>query len=231
MKRFEPQLPGRPVDGLLAGATLSALHVYAVPDLALDTDLGTLVEACRRVMEPFPILSLHDGLLHITLEVVADVPSEAVSAAERADLIAALETSLADTPPFTVLAGSPVASKAGAFLDCWPDDGLTSLHQKVRSAVQAVRGPGAVVYSGGRPHCGLGYSYAAADSDPLQSALRAISPSHAEFTVNQVVLVDVTFTLTETASPAEGTQPAWDFDFTPLHTIALSEPGTPVPHF
>ncbi|MFG2716917.1 2'-5' RNA ligase family protein [Streptomyces sp. NPDC048416] len=221
MKRFEPRLPGRPVDGLPVGTALSALHIYAVPNLALDTGLGTLVEACRRAMKPFPILALRDDLLHITLEMVADSASEAVSSAERADLIAALETSLADIPSFTVLAGSPVANKSGVFLDCWPDDNLNSLQQTVRSAVRKVRGPGAVIYSVGRPHCGLGYSYAEADSDPLQSALRAISPSHAEFTVNRVVLVDVTFTLIETPLT-----PAWDFTFTPLHTIALI-PATP----
>ncbi|MEU4347104.1 2'-5' RNA ligase family protein [Streptomyces sp. NPDC023838] len=198
--------------------------------MSIDHDLRGLVTACRTALKPYPIQPLPDHLLHVTLEMITDAPADRITDAERTELITSLDNHLAAMSAFRLLAGSPVANKAGAYLDCWPDDGLNTLQQAVRSAVRAVRGPEAVRYSGGRPHCSLGYSYANGDSDALQSALRAISPSHAPFTVVAVVLVEVTFTLTETASLAEGTQPAWDFDFTPLHTIALTGPGTPVPN-
>lgn len=219
MKFFEPRFADRPWS-----SGESILQVFAVPEPAVDHPLTVLIEACRTAMKPFPIRPLGNDMLHVTLEMVTDVPADRIPSAERAELITSLESHLAGISAFRFLAGSPVANKAGAYLDCWPDDDLNTLHQAVRSAVQAVRGPEAVRYSGGRPHCSLGYSWADGDSDALQSILRAISPSHAPFTVVGVVLAEVTFILTESASP-EGTESAWDFAFTPLHTIALTGPG------
>jgi 2'-5' RNA ligase len=225
MKSFEPRFADRPWN-----SGESVLQVFAVPDVSVDHALSVLIKACRTAMKPFPIRPLSNEKLHVTLEMVTDVPADRIPAAERAELITSLENHLADIPAFRFLAGSPVANKAGAYLDCWPDDDLNTLHHAVRSAVRAVRGPQAVSYSGGRPHCSLGYSWANGDSDALQSVLRAISPSHAPFTVAGVVLAEVTFTLTEIASAPEGTQAAWDFAFTPLHTIALTGPGQPIPN-
>uniref|UniRef100_A0AAU2V7R3 2'-5' RNA ligase family protein n=1 Tax=Streptomyces sp. NBC_00003 TaxID=2903608 RepID=A0AAU2V7R3_9ACTN len=203
--------------------------MYAVPDLKVDPALGVLVEASQSALKPYPVLPLPNEMLHVTLEMVSGVPSDQITLAERAELVTSLETHLAEVPAFQFLAGSPVANRAGVYLDCWPDIELNALHQKARSAIQAVRGPDAVRYRGGRPHCSLGYSYANGDSDQLQSALRAISPSHAHFTVNSVALVDVTFTLIKTPSPTESEESAWDFTFTPLHTIALAAPGNYAP--
>ncbi|MFE9407349.1 2'-5' RNA ligase family protein [Streptomyces sp. NPDC006704] len=225
MKSFEPRFADHPWKN-----GESVLQVFAVPELSVDRPLSVLIEACRTAMKPFPIRPLSDEMLHVTLEMVTDLPADQISPAERAELITSLENHLAGISAFRFLAGSPVANKAGAYLDCWPDDDLNTLHHAVRSAVRAVRGPQAVCYCGGRPHCSLGYSWADGDSDALQSVLRAISPSHAPFTVVGVVLAEVTFTHTEIASTPEDTQSAWDFSFTPLHTIALTGSGQPVPH-
>ncbi|MFF3337819.1 2'-5' RNA ligase family protein [Streptomyces flavidovirens] len=216
MKQFVPNFAGRPwPDGA------SVLHVYALPDLRVDRDLGVLVEECRTAMKPFPILPLSDDLLHITVEMVSDVTSDHITATERAELVTGLRKSLAGVPSFQVLAGSPVANKAGAYLDCWPDEDLHALHSAVRTALRTARGTDAVQYGNGRPHCSLGYSYADAESDLLQSAFRKISPSHASYTVRSVDLVDVTFTRTTPSTARSDT--AWEFSFTSVATIPLAD--------
>ncbi|MET7906544.1 hypothetical protein ABZS86_35880 [Streptomyces sp. NPDC005355] len=59
-------------------------------------------------------------------------------------------------------------SLAGAVLDVWPDTQAVALQQRVRTAIRATRGDGALLHDGGRLHMSLGYSYAAANSDPLK---------------------------------------------------------------
>lgn len=70
-------------------------------------------------------------------------------------------------------------SLAGAVLDVWPDTQAVALQQRVRTAIRAARGDGALLHDGGRLHMSLGYSYAAANSDPLNSRLRSITPLRA----------------------------------------------------
>jgi hypothetical protein len=62
----------------------------------------------------------------------------------------------------------------------------------------------------------LGYSYAAGDSDRLQSALRRIRPGHATMTIASVQLVDVLFRQV----PVDG-HLAWDLSWDHVATIPL----------
>ncbi|MGW2858333.1 2'-5' RNA ligase family protein [Streptomyces sp. NPDC001205] len=218
MQTFVPSWGDRP------WPTQPVLQIYAVPDFAVDPELQELVEACRAAMAPHPIRPTPDPFLHVTLGMVTDATSDQITGSERVTLITSLDKHLAPLAGFRFLAGSPVANGAGAYLDCWPDGELTVLHEAVRSAIRTVRGPASATYVGGRPHIGLGYSWAASDSDPLQSALRAITPSHAPCTVDRIKVVEVTFSPTPIEPTGLTGTEAWDFTFTPVHTIPLT-PG------
>ncbi|MFJ9712138.1 hypothetical protein [Streptomyces sp. NPDC101234] len=137
------------------------------------------IAACRAAMQEYPIWCLPDDLVHITIEMNAAAPSEQISADQRARLVAALQARLTGFAPFTVLCGSPLANRSGAILDTHPDQRLAALRNLARAALWEVHDSPAVAHEGGRGHASLGYAYARADSDPLQSALRRISPSHA----------------------------------------------------
>ncbi|WP_188302200.1 2'-5' RNA ligase family protein [Streptomyces sp. CBMA123] len=188
MEKFVPKFQRSPwPDGA------RVLHVYAVPNLQVDHQLARLVGECRKAMLPFPITPIGDGTLHCTLEMVADTTADKITAEERGALLGALRKHLADAGPLEITAGSPVANRVGAFLDLSPDDGLLDLRERVRAAIREVRGPGALLHDGGRPHISLGYSWATASSDELQTALRRISPSHAPVHVSGVQLLDVQF--------------------------------------
>lgn len=211
MRPFVPHFQGTPwPDGL------SVLHVYLLPDLATNPELAQLVTACRQAMRPYPILMQNDQQLHITLEMVADTSSAAIGPAERENLTEALRKHLASVPPLRVMAGSPIANKAGAVLDLSPDEPLMDLTDRVREAITETRGPEAIQHPNGRPHMSLGYSWDVSDSDPLQSALRSISPSHAPVTVTDVHLLDVRWSL----HPHEGTR-AWDISWDHLASVPL----------
>lgn len=212
MKTFLPHFQGAPwPDGA------RVLHVYVLPDPAMDRDLAQLAAACHEKMEPYPIALLKGGLLHTTVEMVADTTADRIPADQREDLVAALRNHLASLTPFQVTAGSPIANKAGALLDLSPDEPLVDLRGHVQNALIEARGPGVIQHDGGRHHMSLGYAYDAADSDPLQSALRTIAPSHAPLSVAQVHLLDVAFHhRARERGPA-----AWEISWDPVAVIRL----------
>ncbi|MFC8449337.1 2'-5' RNA ligase family protein [Kitasatospora sp. NPDC057223] len=213
MERFVPKFQGRPwPDGA------RALHVYALPDLDSDRELARLADTCREAMRAFPISVLADGLLHSTVEMIADTTADRISAAERDELTAALREQLAGTGPLLVTAGSPIANRFGAFLDLHPDEGLVALRERVRETVRAVRGPTALQHDGGRPHMSLGYARGEGDSDRLQTALRQISPSHAPLHVANLHVVDVRFR----ELPCGDGETGWDISWEPVAVIPLA---------
>ncbi|MFD9692066.1 hypothetical protein ACFWXO_40595 [Kitasatospora sp. NPDC059088] len=213
MEKFVPKFQGAPwPDGA------RVLHVYAVPDLQADLALARLVGDCREAMSPYPITPLGDGTLHCTIEMVADTTADKITPEERDDLVAALHTHLAFTGPLEVTAGSPIANRAGAFLDLGPDESLVDLRERVRDAIHEVRGPGALLHNGGRHHISLGYAWADASSGALQTALRKISPSHASVRFSALRLLDVTFQ----QFPRPGGESAWELSWEPVATIPLA---------
>ncbi|GAA2255718.1 hypothetical protein GCM10010430_44430 [Kitasatospora cystarginea] len=218
MEKFTPKFQGGPWP-----AVGRVLHVYAVPDLHTDQQLARLVDECHDAMRPFPITLMHDGTLHCTVEMVADTTSDKITTKERDELVAALRAHLSGTGPLEVMAGSPVANRAGAFLDLSPDDALVELRERVRDAIREVRGPGALLHNGGRPHMSLGYAWDEASSDALQTALRRISPSHAPVRFGAVQLLNVLFQ--EQPRPDGAT--AWELSWEPVATIELAGASAP----
>ncbi|GAA1382735.1 hypothetical protein GCM10009639_02240 [Kitasatospora putterlickiae] len=213
MEKFVPKFQGAPwPDGA------RVLHVYAVPDPRADHGLANLVGECRAAMRPYPITPLGDDTLHCTLDMIADTTSDGITDEERADLVTALREHLADTRPFEVTAGSPIAGRGGAFLDLSPDHALVELRERVRDAIRRTRGPGALLHDGGRPHISLGYAWSDASSDALQSVLRRISPSHAPVRVRDVRLLDVLFR----QHPRPGGESAWQLSWSMVATIPLT---------
>ncbi|MEU8924640.1 2'-5' RNA ligase family protein [Kitasatospora sp. NPDC048545] len=213
MEKFVPQFQGSPwPDGA------RVLHVYAVPDLRVDLPLARLVGECHKAMLPFPITPIGDGTLHCTLEMVADTTADKITAEERDVLLRALRKHLDTASPLEITAGSPVANRAGAFLDLSPDDGLVDLRERVRAAIREVRGPGALLHDGGRPHISLGYAWATASSDELHTALRRISPSHAPVRVTGVQLLDVQFQ----RRPRPNGETAWELSWEPVAELPLA---------
>ncbi|MFF7453352.1 2'-5' RNA ligase family protein [Kitasatospora sp. NPDC008115] len=213
MEKFVPRFQGAPwPDGA------RALHVYAVPDPGTDLELARLVGECRVAMLPHPITALDDGTLHCTLDMIADTTSDRITDGERADLVTALREHLAGTRPFEVTAGSPIASRGGAFLDLSPDHALVGLRERVRDAIRRTRGTGALRHDGGRPHISLGYAWADSSSDALQSVFRRISPSHAPVRIREVHLLDVLFR----RHPRPGGETAWQLSWSPVATVPLT---------
>ncbi|MFD0440561.1 2'-5' RNA ligase family protein [Streptomyces chartreusis] len=155
--------------------------------------------------------------MHITVEMDASAPSRDISTAERMRLITALKGELARIEPFTLWCGSPLANRTGAILDTHPDQGLVALQNLVRRALWEARDTSAIAHEGGRGHASLGYAYDSADSDPLQSALRRISPSHAPLTVSSLHLLDVRWT----AHPRADGGVRWEMDWDPVAVLAL----------
>ncbi|WAL74519.1 2'-5' RNA ligase family protein [Kitasatospora sp. YST-16] len=218
MEKFEPRFQGdRWPDRHGPGSGARALHVYAVPDLTAHPELAQLVAECHKAMADFPV-TLMTTTLHSTVEMVADTTSDEITVSERADLAAALHRHLAGTAPIEVTVGSPVANKAGAYLDLHPDQELVALRERVRAAISEVRGPNALRHRGGRPHITLGYAWNTASSDALQTALRRISPSHAPLTISSVQLLDVLWQ----PKPRPDDRTAWEISWNPVATIPLA---------
>ncbi|NEB01889.1 hypothetical protein [Streptomyces sp. SID13726] len=92
-----------------------------------------------------------------------------------------------------------------------------ALQNLVRAALWKARDTSAIAHEGGRGHASLGYAYDSADSDPLQSALRRISPSHAPLTVSRMHLLDVCWT----AHPRTDGGVRWEMDWDPVATFPL----------
>lgn len=92
--------------------------------------------------------------------------------------------------------------------DVWPDEEAVILQERVRSAIRATRGDSALQHSGGRPHMSVGYSWASADSDALNSTLRnTITPRRAPLRVDAVHLLDVRY---DTAPDTGGWRMTWE---------------------
>ncbi|MBT0769962.1 2'-5' RNA ligase family protein [Kineosporia sp. J2-2] len=165
------------------------LAVCIVPDLTRDRGLGVLVRDCREAMAPFPITTVPDELLRVTLAQVNDAPAGQIDDAGRKALLEGLREHLAPIPPVTVTAGSPLAYATGALCDLEVEP-LAALGSAVRAAVAAVRG--AEAGHPGIEHMTLGYAYAEASTDELARTLRRVRPSHARLTVDAVRLIEVT---------------------------------------
>ncbi|MFE4018647.1 hypothetical protein ACFXPZ_14660 [Streptomyces sp. NPDC059101] len=198
MDRFIPRFQGRPwVNGM------EVIHAYLLPRVGVDDELLALAHACRPALLEYPIdlacppEAGDPGTLHVTIEMVADAPAGCVSASERTGLIDALRKELADVSPFVTELGPPIGNVAGAVLDVWPEEKAVALQERVRTAIRATRGDAALQHDGGRLHCSLGYSYAAANSDRLNSALRALTPRRAPLHVGALHLLNVRFEIAE----------------------------------
>ncbi|MFI6803811.1 2'-5' RNA ligase family protein [Streptomyces luteogriseus] len=215
MKRFVPVFRNKPWE-----SGVSVLHLYVVPDPAVDKALFALIAACRTVLQDYPVWCLPDDRIHITVEMDAAAPSEQITQAQRAQLISELEARLAGIDPFTVLCGSPIANRSGALLDTYPDHQLTALQNLARAALWEVHDAPAISHDGGRGHMSLGYAFDEADSDPLQSALRRITPSHAPLTVSRLHLLDVRWT----AHPRPDGGVRWEMTWELLAAIPLGKP-------
>lgn len=211
MKQFVPTFRGQDWE---SGA--GALHLYVRPEPG-DREFHDLAAACHEVLGDYPIWCVPDDLVHITVEMDAAAPSTDISTAERTRLIAALKDRLTRIEPITVLCGSPLANRTGAILDTYPDQGLVALRNLVRSALWEVHDTSAIAHEGGRGHASLGYAYDSADSDPLQSALRRVSPSHAPLTVSKLHLLDVRWT----AHPRPDGGARWEMDWDPVAVLPL----------
>ncbi|WP_019062456.1 hypothetical protein [Streptomyces prunicolor] len=205
MKPFVPVYRGKPwVSGV------SVPHLYIRPDAAVDTDLFALIAACRPVLGEYPIWCPSDDLVHITVEMNAAASSEEITDAQRSALIAELAARFADFSPFTVLCGSPLANRTGAILDTYPDHHLTAVRNLCRAALWTVHDTPAIAHGGGRGHMALGYAHRAADSDPLQSALRTITPSHATLKVSRLYVLDVRWTAHSTPDGDSRWEMSWE---------------------
>lgn len=193
---FVPKFRGRPwVSGM------RALHVYVLPRPGVDDELLGLAETCRPILGGYPIdpqcgIDPSDAdLLHLTCEMLADVPAAEYDEAALTEVVDALRAELSDVPAFTTEAGPPIGNVAGAVLDVWPEKATVALIERTRSAIRKARGDEALQHSGGRPHISLGYSYGTASSDPLNSELRnKVVPRRATLLADRVHLLDVAWT-------------------------------------
>ncbi|TFI21280.1 hypothetical protein [Streptomyces sp. 4R-3d] len=180
-----------------------------------------MAHACRPILAGYPIDPqcgsdpTDAGLLHLTGEMLADVPSDEYDETARADLVNALRTELAGVPAFTTEVCPPIGNIAGAVLDVWPEADTVALIERIRTAIRTTRGDEALVHSGGRPHISLGYSYGSASSDPLNSELRnKVVPRRAPLFIDRVHLLDVAWTLDEELS-------GWRMTWEPVAEIPL----------
>ncbi|MEU6353117.1 2'-5' RNA ligase family protein [Streptomyces sp. NPDC047072] len=150
----------------------------------------------------------------MTIEMVADAPTPEISQAEQRALIDGLHKELADAAPFDTEVGPPIGNIAGAVLDVWPDAQAVALQERVRAVIRTNRGDTALQHAGGRLHMSLGYSYDSANSDSLNSRLRAITPRRAPMHVDTLHLLNVRFAI---ASDTGGWRMTWE----PLAEIPL----------
>ncbi|MER5549993.1 2'-5' RNA ligase family protein [Streptomyces sp. NPDC002589] len=215
MERFTPHFQGRP----WAEGT-EVTHAYLVPRAGIDDALLALAHACRPALLDYPIDPAYPaqagdpGTLHVTVEMVADAPTAEISPADQRALVNALHKELADVAPFDTEVGPPLGNRAGAVMDVWPEAQAVALRERVRAAIRATRGDSALLHDGGRLHMSLGYSYDAANSDPLNSRLRAITPRRAPLSVDTLHLLNVRFAI----APDTG---GWRLSWEPIAEIPL----------
>lgn len=214
MERFTPRFQGQQwVDGM------EVTHAYLLPQAGIDDELLALAHACRPALLDYPIDPAYPaqagdpGTLHVTIEMVADAPTAEISPAAQRALVDALHKELADVAPFATEVGPPIGNRADAVMDVWPDAQAVALQEQVRTAIRTTRGDAALLHDGGRHHMSLGYSYDAANSDPLNSRLRAITPRRAPLSVD-MHLLNVRFAI----APDTG---GWRLSWEPLAEIPL----------
>ncbi|MCZ0990427.1 2'-5' RNA ligase family protein [Streptomyces diastatochromogenes] len=215
MERFTPCFQGRPwADGM------EVIHAYLLPQAGVDEELLALAHACRPALLDYPIdpaypaQAADPGELHVTIEMVADAPTAEISRNEQQALIEALHGELADVERFETEVGPPIGNRAGALLDVWPDAQAVALQGRVRAAIRTARGAAALQHDGGRLHMSLGYSYDSANSDSLNSRLRAITPRRAPLQVDIVHLLNVRFAINRDTG-------GWRLTWEPLAAIPL----------
>ena len=172
-----------------AGETL--LHVYAVPDLDENPELGRLAAGCREALAGFPVTFVEDRWLHITIAQLTDAFGAQVPASERETLARELERDLAAVEPFTLTIGSCLAQTSVVMFDTSPDEQIGRLGEAVHSVIGRVRGQAALGYKAGIPHMTIGYANGEADNADVQRVLRQVRPSHAPMRIRSVELVDV----------------------------------------
>ncbi|MFD9206618.1 2'-5' RNA ligase family protein [Streptomyces sioyaensis] len=173
-------------------------------------------------MEDYPIDPQYTGvgdgagLLHMTLEMLADAPSTDYDQPARRQLVDALTAELADVESFTAQVGPPIGNIAGVVVDVWPDAEAIALTERVRTAIRKARGEAALQHSGGRPHISLGYAYGATSSDRLNGRLRnEITPRQVPLRVDRVHLLDVTWTFADDVG-------GWRMSWEPVAEIPLA---------
>ncbi|MFC0431066.1 2'-5' RNA ligase family protein [Kutzneria buriramensis] len=172
-------------------ADITTLQLYAPVCLEENPELAVLIGQWRQALADAPIRLVEDRWLHVTLEMISDAPAGDIDAGERAALAEAVREALSGTPVYEGRAGSALAYESGALIDISPAAPLVAVHQALRQAVHAVRGPDSTGYRVPKPHLSLGYATAEADSDPWQRALRRVDPNGAPLRLTQVDLVEV----------------------------------------
>ncbi|MGW0672558.1 hypothetical protein [Streptomyces sp. NPDC002746] len=202
------------------------LHIYALPRKGVEDDLLEMALACNSLAEGYPIDPQYSGteddagLLHMTLEIVADKPTAEYTPADLLMLVNELNRQLADVAPFTTRVGHPYSNVAGVVLDTWPDAEAIGLNDRLRRAIRAARGEAALKHSGGRHHISIGYAVDSANSDELNGPLRNdITPREAEFGIEQVHLLDVTWTFDDELG-------GWRMSWKPVAVIPLGQATT-----
>lgn len=185
-------------------------HVYALPESNTDHELLALAESSRATMAPYPIDPQSDDLLHITIAMDTSVPADQMSQEDTDAVVSTLRQRLADRPAFRITCGPPIANRAGVLLDTFPNEEFDELQARVHKALLSDRGPSSVQYEPGRPHASLGYSFGTADSDPLQSTLRKITPRHAPWTVSRVHVLDVVYHHVDAGGGQMGWRMSWE---------------------
>lgn len=183
MKPFE----FRPAQGPWS-TDASWLFVCLRPEL--DAGLTALFQGCREAMQGFPIATVPDQALRVTLAQVGDATADQIDADERAALLTGLGKGLQEVQPFEITAGSPLAYATGALCDL-EDEPLQELIGRIRSVIRDLRGPAADTFHPGVTHLTLGYAYAEASTDELARKLRRVRPSHARMQVDAVHLMEV----------------------------------------
>lgn len=189
VKRYEFKLGGRPWPGDAA-----VLHFYAPIDLTLPDNraLAELISRWREVIGEYPITLLDDHDLHCTLEVVTDKRAHEIPAVQRRQLADAARQALVGVPAYRGSVAGCLSYSSGAIVDVSPAAPLTTeIHQRLRRAVQAVRGPDSTQSIISKAHISLGYATEDADSDPIQKHLRTVDPSIAPLYIPEVQLVEV----------------------------------------
>lgn len=127
-------------------------------NVSINPELAELISRWRAVIADDPITLLGDADLHLTLEVVTDRPAQEIPVEERVELGDAVRDALQGVSAYRGRAGGCLAYSSGAIVDISPAAPLMAIHQRLRSAVQSVRGPDSTAYPVSKVHASLGYA-------------------------------------------------------------------------